>query len=91
MGNDERFDEIVGEVASLLRKINQNSLSATFGQGGGMADMDWQRIRFLGQELKAIGGRELMLKAINEIRREQTMMASNLEQMWLGGKVKRLP
>lgn len=91
MSNDERVAEIVAEVASLLRKINQNSLSAAFGQGGGMADMDWQRIRFLGQELKAIGGRELMLKAINEIRREQTMMASNLEQMWLGGKVKRLP
>jgi hypothetical protein len=91
MSNDERVAEIVVEVSSLLRKINQNSLSATFGQGGGMADMDWQRIRFLGQELNAIGGRELMLKAINEIRREQTMMASNLEQMWLGRKVKRLP
>lgn len=91
MSNAERAQEIVAEVASLLRKINQDSMAGVFGANGGAGNLEWQRIRFLGQELNAIGGRELVMQAITELRREQTMMASNLEQMWLGGRVRRLP
>ena len=91
MSNTERTQEIVAEVASLLRKIDRDSMAGVFGESGGAGEMEWQRIRFLGQKLNAIGGRELLMQAITELRREQTMMASNLEQMWLGGRVRRLP
>ena len=89
--SDEQQAEVtsmIGKVDSILLKINQQSLS-----GGHTADNErlWYKIKYIGEDLKAIGGTTLLKSAINEIRREQTQMADALELTWLGKKVNRLP
>ena len=89
--SDEQQTEVanlIGKVDSILLKINQQSLS-----GGHTADNErlWYKIKYIGEDLKAIGGTTLLKSAINEIRREQTQMADALELTWLGKRVNRLP
>ncbi len=89
--SDEQLAEVanlIGKVDSMLRTINQQSLS-----GGHTAENErlWYKIKYIGEDLKAIGGTTLLKSAINEIRREQTQMADALELTWLGKRVNRLP
>ena len=79
---------LIGKVDSMLRTINQQSLS-----GGHISENErlWYKIKYIGEDLKAIGGTTLLKSAINEIRREQTHMAEALELTWLGKRVNRLP
>ena len=79
---------MIGKVDAMLLKINQQSLS-----GGHTSDNErlWSKIKYIGEDLKAIGGTTLLKSAINKIRREQTMMAEVLELTWLGKRVNRLP
>jgi|GEM_PF-1082191 len=88
---DEQQTEVtimIGKVDAMLLKINQQSLS-----GGHTSDNErlWSKIKYIGEDLKAIGGTTLLKSAINKIRREQTMMAEVLELTWLGKRVNRLP
>ena len=89
--SDEQLAEVtsmIGKVDTMLRKINQQSLS-----GGHTSENErlWHKIKYIGEDLKAIGGTTLLKSAINEIRREQTQMAEALELTWLGKRVNRLP
>ncbi len=89
--SDEQQAEVtslIGKVDSMLRTINQQSLS-----GGHTSENErlWYKIKYIGDDLKDIGGTELLKSAVNEIRREQTMMADALELTWLGKRVNRLP
>ena len=89
--SDDQLAEVtslIGKVDSMLLKINQQSLS-----GGYTAENErlWHKIKCIGEDLKAIGGTTLLKSAINEIRREQTMMTEVLELTWLGKRVNRLP
>ena len=89
--SDEQQAEVanlIGKVNAMLLKINQQSL------GGGHTSENerlWYKIKYIGEDLKAIGGTALLKSAINEIRREQTQMAEALELTWLGKRVNRLP
>ena len=88
---DEQQAEVaimIGKVDTMLCKINQQSLG-----GGYTADNErlWYKIKYIGENLKTIGGTTLLKYAINEIRREQTQMADALELTWLGKRVNRLP
>ena len=89
--SDEQQAEVtimIGKVDSMLLKINQQSLS-----GGHTSENErlWYKIKYIGEDLKNIGGTTLLKSAISEIRREQTMMADALELTWLGKRVNRLP
>ncbi|MGR3173923.1 MAG: hypothetical protein ACUZ8N_04925 [Candidatus Scalindua sp.] len=80
--------DLIRQVKIKLRTINQQSLS-----GGHTADNEllWHKIKDIGEELKAVGGTKLLKDAIIDIRREQTLMGDQLELMWLGKRVRRLP
>jgi len=89
--SDEQQAEVasmIGKVDTMLRKINQQSLG-----GGHISENErlWYKIKYIGEDLKAIGGTTLLKSAINAIRREQTQMADALELTWLGKRVNRLP
>lgn len=89
--SDEQQAEVINlivKVNTMLRTIDQQSLS-----GGHTADNEllWHKIKDIGEELKDVGGTKLLKSAINDIRREQTLMGDALELTWLGKRVNRLP